>query len=112
MLVTLLLVFGVLVTGLVAVPLGAFGVSVMVSGIELETDAGVVTNPLVRLGGAALLAAALGNGLASAYMAFLLWQRYRDWRRWQALRPGRSYWDYAAEAEKERDRVRRSRKRR
>lgn len=106
MIVTLLLIFGVLFTGLAAASFaafGAYGIFAMASGVEVPGLKAVV-NPATIVSAVFLFAATLGCGLASAYMGYLLWQRYRDWKRWQALRPGRSYWEYAAEAEKERKR--------
>jgi len=98
--VTLLLVFGMLFTGLTALStaaFGAYGIFAMASGVEVP-GAGAVLNPATVLSAVFLFAAALGSGGASAYLGYLLWQRHRDWERWKDLKPGRSYWEFAADA--------------
>ena len=100
-LITALMVFGALVAGTTAVALGFFSF-VLLFGEVVMSEREIATNPYYRVIGIFLLVGAVGCGLACGYMVVLNWQRFRDWRRWVAEEPKRSFWDVLKDSDEKR----------
>ena len=98
---TVLLVLGIVVGTASAAVLAWLGVA-LVSGPVGTMDGAVFDNPYTRMMGIFYLVAGIGCAVAAGYCTYMLWDKYREWRRWLRSKPGYSTWSIAKEAEERR----------
>ena len=98
-----LLVLAMLGGAASAVVLGWFGIG-FVLGATTTAEGVAVDNPYTRTFGILFLVAATGCVVAAGYCTHMLWDKYREWRRWKSMPPGYSSWGIAKEAEERRKR--------
>ena len=70
----------------------------------IASEEEALDSPLTRTVGVFFLVAATGCVVAAGYCTHMLWDKYREWRRWKSMPPGYSSWGIAKEAEERRKR--------
>ena len=98
-----LFLLGIVVGAASAALLAWFGAT-LISGPVVTPEGEVYDSPFTRTMGIFFLVAATGCALSAGYCTHILWDKYREWRRWLRSKPGYASWSIAKEAEERRKR--------